>query len=103
MRIKQLEVITCPKCGYEYLPAEIFIPKAFFGKPENIKRDEKGKIVGFSKSSVDNHEVYTCDKCDTTFRITARLTFLTDIKDSLNFNEDYSDSLEKQELFTMEE
>ena len=38
-----------------------------------------------------------------TFRITARINFLTDIKESLNFNEDYADSLEKQELFTMEE
>lgn len=30
---KKLELIICPKCGREYLPAEIYYPNEFLGKP----------------------------------------------------------------------
>ena len=32
-------VITCPHCGREYLPAEIYVPDAFFGKPSDIEKN----------------------------------------------------------------
>ena len=30
---EKLEKIICPKCGREYLPAEIYYPNFFFGRP----------------------------------------------------------------------
>ena len=30
---KKIELIICPHCGTEYLPAEIYYPKHFFGNP----------------------------------------------------------------------
>ena len=47
MKTRKFEIIECPKCGYEYLPAEIFVPKYYFGTPENIERDEHGKIINY--------------------------------------------------------
>ena len=38
-------VIKCPHCGCEYLPAEVFYPKYLLGKPFNIIRDEEGTIL----------------------------------------------------------
>ena len=38
---KKFSVITCPFCGKEYLPAEIFIPKVFFGNPQIIYRNDE--------------------------------------------------------------
>ena len=34
MKDKKFIIVKCPKCGYEYLPAEIFT-RAFLGKPDN--------------------------------------------------------------------
>ena len=44
-------VITCPFCDYEYLPAEIYFPKTFFGNPGGRERGRKschGRIRSFT-------------------------------------------------------
>lgn len=69
--------ITCPCCGYEYLPAEIFIPKAFFGHPDGIERSSNGKIDVYEGSSIDPVEKYVCDNCGCKFEVTAELKFKT--------------------------
>ena len=46
-------VIKCPKCGYEYLPAEIFFPDVLLGEPSNIIRDEEGKVEFFEGNSMN--------------------------------------------------
>ena len=33
-------VITCPRCGAEYLAQEIYLPTAFFGKANYIEKSE---------------------------------------------------------------
>ena len=86
---RKLTVITCPKCGKEYLPAEIFIPKAFFGIPEIIQRDANGKIISFSGTSLDSNEHYCCDKCDTEFEITSKISFDTYVNEEFDFDNDY--------------
>lgn len=86
---RKLTVITCPKCGKEYLPAEIFIPKAFFGIPELIQRDSDGKIISFTGTSLDVNESYCCDNCDTDFEITSRLSFDSHINKEFDFDTDY--------------
>ena len=30
---EKLNIIICPNCGAEYLPAEIFLPDSFLGRP----------------------------------------------------------------------
>lgn len=90
MKPRKFELIECPKCGRQYLPAEIFIPKAFFGKPRDIVRDVYGKILEYEDTSVDTCESYTCDKCNTTFEIKVRMSFLTDKNKIGDMDEEYT-------------
>lgn len=97
MKIRKFEIIECPYCGYEYLPAEIFIPKYYFGKPENIQRDENGKLLSYEGSSVDLFEKYKCDKCDTEFRVVSKLQLTTELEFPGSFNSDYVTNLFKND------
>lgn len=86
---KKYEVITCPHCGREYLPAEIFVPRAFFGKPYSIDRYSDGKIDCFCGSSMNTYETYTCDNCDTTFKVRAKVFFNVEVDEKTNFNKEF--------------
>ena len=72
---KKADVIVCPCCGAEYLPAEIFIPESYIGKPKNIVKDEFGKIFTFDGESMNTYERYQCDYCGNTFKVFAKTTF----------------------------
>lgn len=87
--MKNFDVIRCPKCNKEYLPSEIFIPNAFFGAPDIIKRDTEGHIIDYIGKGLDPTEKYTCDLCNTTFDILAKLSFETNIDEGSNFAEEY--------------
>lgn len=93
--------IACPKCGYEYLPAEIFVPKAFIGAPESIIR-ENGKIVDFAGTSMNLEENYTCDRCNCTFHVKAKTSFDSRVVPVTDFSEEYTTSL-RDERILMEE
>ena len=99
MNTKRNELIICPKCHREYLPAEIFIPKYFFGKPIDIIRDVYGEILEFSGSGMDLNESYTCDTCNTTFNVTAKISFQIETDPVGNIDEEYTSKLKKVELF----
>lgn len=90
---RKLTVITCPKCGAEYLPSEIYVPNAFFGRPEIIKRDVDGHISDFIGSTLDVEESYCCDCCNTTFKVTAKISFTTQIDDKADFEHEYQSAL----------
>lgn len=77
MKPKQLRVIKCPTCGYEYLPAEIYMPNEFLGKPKNIMRDASGKIIGFDGTKMNDTETYRCDHCDTHFEVVSTTNFVS--------------------------
>lgn len=62
-------VIKCPYCNYEYLLAEIFIPQYLIRKPEEIERDEEGKIIGWRGRNAYHWETYNCDKCRRDFNV----------------------------------
>lgn len=97
--------IVCPCCGCEYIFAEIYTPKGLFGKPKEISRDYRGKILNISGELPDLTETYTCDKCDTTFKVKAYMNFNTSlitIKDTTSFEEEFSTPLFKESL-TLEE
>ena len=90
---KKLTVIVCPKCGREYLPAEIYIPKAFFGRPMDVSRDKTGKISYFDGSTLNLEETYICDNCYTPFKVHGRLSFTTEIDVDKDFDTDFCTSM----------
>ena len=93
--------ITCPNCGCQYLPAEIYIPKNFFGNPVEVEREAtSGKIQYFFGSDMDLEEKYICDRCGQPFKVKAFVRFNTE---GTNFNEDYSTTLKKNTLFLSED
>ena len=102
MKPRKFDTIACPNCGYEYLPAEIYVPKAFFGKPFMLERDASGKLINYEGSSIDLFETYTCDKCNHTFRIVAKIGFTTEEDKLENFDEEYSSPICKSALFLEE-
>lgn len=67
--------IICPECGAEYLPAEIFYPKEFFGNPHSITKDRSGKIQFFSGINMNLSETYICDYCKTKLNVTTNIDF----------------------------
>ena len=95
MRIRKFEIIECPKCKYEYLPAEIFVPKYYFGIPENIQRDANGKLLSYDGTSVDLFEKYKCDNCDTEFRVVSKLQLTTELTFPGSFNSEYVTTFDK--------
>lgn len=86
---KRSEVITCPNCGYEYFPDEIFIPKSFFGNATDIVRDENGKIIDYFGDPSDTRETFCCNKCNTNFNVVAKIQFTTASRKTQNINEEY--------------
>jgi hypothetical protein len=83
MKMNDLK-ISCPHCGKNYHPAEIFIPQQFFAVPQmNIT------------------EEYTCDSCDTTFNVCAKLSFVSYITKDMDFNTDYERNVNSS--FTLSE
>ena len=70
------KVITCPRCGYQYLPAEIYVPNSFFGSPKYIKRNISGEIQSVSGKESDYTETYKCDNCNTSFKVLAILNLM---------------------------
>lgn len=98
------DFITCPRCGREYHPAEIFIPRSFFGRPEDIDRTPSGKIDIYDGPAMDLTEEYICDACGCEFEITASLSFKEKEKNrKLPFEDIFSTPLEKKRLTLFEE
>lgn len=100
MKPKQLRVIKCPKCGYEYLPAEIYLPDEFLGKPKNIVRNVEGKLMGYEGIKMNDTETYYCDNCGELFESVSTTNFTTKlIGESSN---DYVTRLNINKLFLQE-
>lgn len=81
-------IITCPKCGAEYLPCEIFYPNSFLGKATDIVKDNNGEIVTFDGNNMETTETYVCDFCRTKFEARAKVSF--DTVDVDVFEEEYT-------------
>lgn len=71
---KKWQAITCPHCGREYSPCEIFMPGDVIGKAQTVVRDPDGKIMhveweeGYEPAQT---QTYVCDGCGRTFVATA--------------------------------
>ena len=82
-------IITCPNCGKEYLPAELFIPSYFMGKIRYIERDDNNKVVSIVGENMDLHETFTCDVCNKLFHVNCEISFRTSPDVVGNFDEEY--------------
>ena len=91
------EVIKCPRCGCEYLPAEIYIPKNFVGTPKNIHKIN-GKVDWYIGLSMDRKETYICDKCDCQFTVVANVNFKTYTNDKKDFSDAYKQEVRRDKL-----
>ena len=99
MKYQKNKVIKCPHCGYEYLPAEIYMPNAFLGKPKDINKEHMtGKILDYMGNSMNLVETYICDNCDTEFKVIANVNFNTQ---KLN-DAKYTTRYKKERLFLKE-
>ena len=90
---RKLTVISCPSCGREYLPSEIFVPKSFFGAPDIIRRDSEGKIIDILGTDMDLKESFQCYDCDKVFTVTADVSFNTHIDEKLDFSTPYTTTM----------
>lgn len=96
--------ITCPRCGAEYLPQEIYIPNIFFGKASYIEKDDvTHQITQIYGTDLDTEESYVCDFCNTPFSISAKISFTTKEDIKRNFNEDYETRLTKEKIILEED
>lgn len=89
MKNKRLDVITCPYCGREYLPSEIYLPNSFLGKATNVMRMIDGSIEAYFGKNMDLKESYICDKCNSEFNVQAKVSFKTFPKQNSKFKEEY--------------
>ncbi|MBO7731011.1 MAG: hypothetical protein J6S67_00610 [Methanobrevibacter sp.] len=87
--MKKYTKIFCPCCNAEYLPCEIYVPSAVFGKPFDIDKNNMGRIKSVHGDNSCNEEEYTCDYCGTKFYVYAKITFRTDIHRDNSFSEEH--------------
>lgn len=97
------KVITCPHCGYEYLPAEIFCESDFAGRPQtnSIVRDALGKII-YAEYKKDYEpeleEQYICEHCGKAFVVKPDIKFkITEESEELDFADEYVNLLDNEE------
>ena len=72
----KVNMISCPHCGAQYHPSEIYMPNAFLGKPDDLVKDALGKVIYEDYLEEPNFvEHYTCDVCEKQFAVTASVTY----------------------------
>ena len=73
-------VISCPYCGAQYLPGEIYMPGSLIGQPDDIVKDSFGKLLyeDYQEGKEpDMVEHYTCEYCNKPFIVEATITYKT--------------------------
>ena len=100
--MKDIPIIRCPFCGTEYHPAEIYLPEAFFGKPEEIIKTPAGAIDFYVGSDMGLDEEYICDGCGKKLNIRATLVFEVEAVED-DFEEEYVSKFTKQPKVKLEE
>ena len=75
---RKTPVISCPHCGAQYLPAEIYMPGAILGRPDDLVKDALGKIIyeDYKEGQEpDMIEHFTCEFCNKPFVVEATITY----------------------------
>ena len=94
--------IKCPVCGQQYHPAEIYLPNEFFGKPKEVVKNSSGQIEFVLGKDMNPVEEYICDNCNTKFRVTADISFETEIVNK-NIEEEYVSTFERPKKLKLTE
>ena len=90
--------IECPKCGREYLPGEIYLPKHFLGQPEAILRNNQGKIDDYDGLPMNLEEEFVCEKCGAHFKVQAKVSFKVTDLPKYDMSNSYTTSLFEDKL-----
>lgn len=90
--------IECPKCGREYLPGEIYLPKHFLGQPEAILRNNQGKIDDYDGLPMNLEEEFVCEKCGAHFKVQAKVSFKVTDLPKYDMSNSYRTSLFEDKL-----
>ena len=85
-----MNYIICPNCGYEYHPAEIFLPNSVIGNITYVDRDDEGHIISTISDTSDYTETYQCDRCSKVFSTTLEMSFTTKSVKTIDFDSDYT-------------
>lgn len=97
-------VITCPRCGAEYLMQEIYLPNSFLGKASYIEKDPSThQITEILGTDVNTEEEYTCDFCGAPFIVNAKISFCTRENTKKDFDNDYVTVLKKEKILLSED
>lgn len=91
MKKIQNQYIKCPKCDAEYLPEEIFV--SLLNNNYYIQKTDDTHEIIDSDYTGQVEDSYTCNYCNTTFKVQCKLSFTSFIDDRFNFNELYSTKL----------
>ncbi len=73
--------VTCPHCGAEYHPSEIFMPGDLIGRPRNVIKDPCGKVM-YVEWEEDSEPAlsqrFICDECGRAFVATAKVAYCSE-------------------------
>lgn len=90
---KNWQVIKCPHCGYEHVPAEIFMPGELIGRTKTVIRDALGKIIYveyYDEEEPIATTKYFCDNCDRPFVVEPVVSYKVSKEvEELDFKEQY--------------
>jgi len=67
--INKEHIIKCPYCNREYFPGEIFMPKSFLGSAFHLSE------TMYLGNDMELEESYSCDSCNGTFTVQAKVNF----------------------------
>ena len=98
-----MQFIECPHCKRQYTIQEIYLPNYLLGKATDVVRNEDGVIETYEGTPQDVVEQFTCESCNCTFKVKAKLDFETEIVDDENFGDDYSTTIYKNRINLKEE
>lgn len=100
---KDLITLRCPVCGEEYLPSEIFMPDAVFGKQYDITKNDRGDIMFYLGDDPDYNEEFICNSCNTKLEVTMKMSFDVTPKENDEFEEEYITEVEKVKKIKLKE
>jgi len=83
------DIIRCPKCNWEYLPGEIFIPSQLIGQPKDIERTVDGKIDTYYGIYPDKQEQFCCEHCGCALLIKADIKYSVTHDIEHDFSDDF--------------
>lgn len=73
-----MKYITCPVCGQEYLPDELFVDLT--GKHNVIEKTRAGKIDFYFGDDPEEETYYICDSCNSKFKVKIDVKFTTSVE-----------------------